>query len=132
MKSVSGKIRLELAQFRELEAFMQFASDLDDDTKKRIDTGRKYVELLKQTQNNPMPFYKQVVSIYGANNGLLDGTVPENVHKIEMTYQEFILRDRKDILDMIETERVISEEIKVKLDASITDFKEANGNLYVI
>jgi len=132
MKAVSGKIRLELAQFRELEAFMQFASDLDDDTKKRIDTGRKYVELLKQTQNNPMPFYKQVVSIYGANNGLLDGTVPENVHKIEMTYQEFILRDRKDILDMIETERVISEEIKVKLDASITDFKEANGNLYVI
>jgi len=132
MKAVSGKIRLELAQFRELEAFMQFASDLDEDTKKRIDTGRKYVELLKQTQNNPMPFYKQVVSIYGANNGLLDGTVPENVHKIEMTYQEFILRDRKDILDMIETERVISEEIKVKLDASITDFKEANGNLYVI
>ncbi|PIY58698.1 MAG: F0F1 ATP synthase subunit alpha, partial [Candidatus Yonathbacteria bacterium CG_4_10_14_0_8_um_filter_43_17] len=126
MKAVSGKIRLELAQFRELEAFMQFASDLDEDTKKRIDTGRKYVELLKQTQNNPMPFYKQVVSIYGANNGLLDGTVPENVHKIEMTYQEFILRDRKDILDMIETERVISEEIKVKLDASITDFKEAN------
>ena len=132
MRQVAGKLRMELAQYRELAAFAQFASDLDEDTKKRIDTGRKYVELLKQTQNNPMPFYKQVVSIYGANNGLLDGTVPENVHKIEMTYQEFILRDRKDILDMIETERVISEEIKVKLDASITDFKEANGNLYVI
>ncbi|PIW96596.1 F0F1 ATP synthase subunit alpha [Candidatus Kaiserbacteria bacterium CG_4_8_14_3_um_filter_38_9] len=132
MKSVSGKIRLELAQFRELEAFMQFASDLDDDTKKRIDTGRKYVELLKQTQNNPMPFYKQVVSIYGANNGLLDGTVPENVHKVEVAYQEFILRDRKDVLDTIETERIISDVTKKKLDASITDFKEANGNLYVI
>jgi len=111
---------------------MQFASDLDDDTKKRIDTGRKYVELLKQTQNNPMPFYKQVVSIYGANNGLLDGTVPENVHKVEVAYQEFILRDRKDVLDTIETERIISDVTKKKLDASITDFKEANGNLYVI
>ena len=130
MKSVSGKIRLELAQFRELEAFMQFASDLDDDTKKRIDTGRKYVELLKQTQNNPMPFYKQVVSIYGANNGLLDGATPEMVQKIEVAYQEFILRDRKEILDTIETERAISDELKTKLDTSIADFKEANGNLY--
>ena len=130
MKSVSGKIRLELAQFRELEAFMQFASDLDDDTKKRIDTGRKYVELLKQTQNNPMPFYKQVVSIYGANNGLLDGATPEMVQKIEVAYQEFILRDRKEILDTIETERAISDELKTKLDTSIADFKEANAVLY--
>ena len=130
MKAVSGKIRLELAQFRELEAFMQFASDLDDDTKKRIDTGRKYVELLKQTQNNPMPFYKQVVSIYGANNGLLDGATPEMVQKIEVAYQEFILRDRKEILNTIELERAISDELKTKLDTSIADFKEANGNLY--
>ena len=60
MKKVAGKIRLELAQFRELEAFMQFASDLDEDTKARIESGRKYVELLKQGQYKPMPFYRQV------------------------------------------------------------------------
>jgi F-type H+-transporting ATPase subunit alpha len=130
MKAVSGKIRLELAQFRELEAFMQFASDLDEDTKARIDSGRKYVELLKQTQNNPMPFYKQVVSIYGANNGLLDGAKPENVQKIEVTYHDFILRDRKDILDTIENERALSDELQEKMKQSIVDFKEANGNLY--
>jgi len=132
MKAVSGKIRLELAQFRELEAFMQFASDLDEDTKNRIDSGRKYVELLKQTQNNPMPFYKQVVSIFGANNGLLEGTKPENVQKIEVAYHDFITRDRKEILDTIENERALSDELQEKMKQSITDFKEANSNLYVV
>jgi len=77
-----------------------------------------------------MPFYKQVVSIYGANNGLLDGATPEMVQKIEVAYQEFILRDRKEILNTIELERAISDELKTKLDTSIADFKEANGNLY--
>ncbi|HMO78460.1 MAG TPA: F0F1 ATP synthase subunit alpha, partial [Candidatus Paceibacterota bacterium] len=130
MKAVSGKIRLELAQFRELEAFMQFASDLDEDTKKRIDSGRKYVELLKQKQNNPMPFYKQVVSIFGANNGLLDNAKPEEVQKIEKAYHEFIERDRKEILTAIETERALSDELQVKMKQSITDFKDSHGHFY--
>lgn len=132
MKAVAGKIRLELAQFRELEAFMQFASDLDEDTKKRIDSGRKYVELLKQKQNNPMPFYKQVISIYGANNGLLDGAKPEDVQKIEMAYHDFILRDRKDILDTIEATRALGEDLEAKMKQSIVDFKEANAGLYTL
>ncbi len=130
MKAVSGKIRLELAQFRELEAFMQFASDLDEDTKQRIDSGRKYVELLKQKQNNPMPFYKQVVSIYGANNGLLDGAKAEDVQKIEKAYHDFIERDRKEILTSIETERALSDELQADLKKSISDFKEANSDFY--
>jgi len=130
MKAVAGKIRLELAQFRELEAFMQFASDLDDDTKKRIDSGRKYVELLKQRENNPMPFYKQVVSIYGANNGLLDGAKPETVPAIEVAYHSFIERDRKDILETIETTRALGEELEVKMKQAIVDFKEVNQNFY--
>lgn len=130
MKAVAGKIRLELAQFRELEAFMQFASDLDEDTKARIDSGRKYVELLKQRENNPMPFYKQVVSIYGANNGLLDGASPDNVQTIEVVYHDFIERDRKDILDAIESTRALGDELEEKMKQAIADFKEANGNLY--
>jgi F-type H+-transporting ATPase subunit alpha len=132
MKGVSGKIRLELAQFRELEAFMQFASDLDDDTKKRIDSGRKYVELLKQTQNNPMPFYKQVLSLYGANTGLLEGARPEDVQAIEVAYHEFIERDRKEILSEIESTRALSDELKAKMDTAIIDFKAANGHLYIV
>jgi F-type H+-transporting ATPase subunit alpha len=130
MKAVAGKIRLELAQFRELEAFMQFASDLDADTKARIDSGRKYVEMLKQTQNNPMPFYKQVVSIYGANNGLFDGAKPEAVRAIEDAYQDFMNRDRKDTVDAIMNTRALSDEIKEALTKSIADFKEANAVMY--
>jgi len=130
MKGVAGKIRLELAQFRELEAFMQFASDLDADTKARIDSGRKYVEMLKQTQNNPMPFYKQVVSIYGANNGLFDGAKSEMVRAIEDAYQDFMNRDRKETVDAIMNTRALSDEVKEALNKSIVDFKEANSTLY--
>jgi len=132
VKAVSGKIRLELAQYRELEAFMQFASDLDDETKNRIESGRKYVELLKQTQNNPMPFYKQVVSIFGANNGLFDNTNPQKVQEIESAYQDFIALDRKEILDTIEKERALSDELQAKMKQAISDFKEANSKFYTI
>jgi len=131
MKKVSGKIRLELAQFRELEAFMQFASDLDDDTKKRIDTGRKYVELLKQKQNDPMPFYKQVVSIYAANAGLFDGASPKDVSEMEAKFLSFINRDRSDILAAIETGRELTDELVADLNKAIVDFKESHANYYV-
>ena len=123
MKKVAGKIRLELAQFRELEAFMQFASDLDEDTKARIESGRRYVELLKQPQNNPMPFYKQVVSIYAANAGMY-GVVPVNdVRKTEDSFLSFIERDRKDIFDTIETGRELTDEVVAKINTAIEDFK---------
>ncbi len=132
MKKVSGKIRLELAQFRELEAFMQFASDLDEETKQRIESGRKYVELLKQPQNNPMPFQKQVVSIYAINSGLYEGARVEDVRKIEQTFLDFIERDRGDILTTIETGRELTDELVEKIDKAIIDFKEAHGNFYGI
>ena len=130
MKKVSGKIKLELAQFRELEAFMQFASDLDEDTKARIDSGRRYVELLKQGQNDPMPFYKQAVAIYAANAGIFDGAPVENTREIEAKYLEFIERDRMDIFDGIESGRELTDEIVEKMDKAMTDFKDANTNLY--
>ncbi len=130
MKKVAGKIRLELAQFRELEAFMQFASDLDEDTKNRIERGRKYVELLKQPQNNPMPFYKQVASIYAANTGLYDGAKVEDVRKMEDEFLGFIERDRKEIFEAIETSRDLSEETIEKLTTVIADFKTAHSNYY--
>ncbi len=132
MKKVAGKIRLELAQFRELEAFMQFASDLDDDTKARIESGRKYVEMLKQPQNAPIPFYKQVVAIYAANNGIFDAAPVENTQAIEEALISFIERDRKDILDSLETGRELTDEVVEQLTKAMTDFKDANQNLYVV
>lgn len=130
MKKVSGKIRLELAQFRELEAFMQFAGDLDEDTKRRIESGQKYTELLKQDQHNPMPFYKQVVVIYAANNGILDGLKIEMVRKMEEELIEMVERDRKEIFDEIETTKVLSEELEEKLKKLIVDFKEVHPTFY--
>ena len=130
MKKVSGKIRLELAQFRELEAFMQFASDLDEETKARIESGRKYVELLKQGQNDPMPFYKQVVSIYAANNGIFDNAPVENTQKIEDSFLEMTERDHKDILTGLETGRELTDEIVEKLEKAIAAYKDAHAANY--
>jgi len=132
MKKVSGKIRLELAQFRELEAFMQFASDLDDETKARIDSGRKYVELLKQAQNEPIPFYKQAISIYAANAGIFDNAPVENTQKIEATFLEFIARDRKEILEAVEAGRELTEEVVTGLGKAIVDYKEAHQANYEV
>jgi F-type H+-transporting ATPase subunit alpha len=130
MKKVAGKIRLELAQYRELEAFMQFASDLDEETKGRIDSGRKYVELLKQSQNNPMPFYEQVVSLYAANNGLLEGTTPEQVRDLEKAFISFVGRDHKDVLTGLEKGRELTDDIVANLNQAITGFKESHPQFY--
>jgi len=130
MKKVAGKIRLELAQFRELEAFMQFASDLDDDTKARIENGRKYVELLKQKQNNPMPFYKQVVSIYAANAGMYNTSKVEDTQKIEEMFLSFVEREQGDIFTTLETGRELTEDIVAKLTTVITNFKESHQNFF--
>ena len=124
MKKVAGKIRLELAQFRELEAFMQFASDLDEDTKARIESGRRYVELLKQPQNNPMPFYKQVVSIYAANAGMFNLVPVADVRKTEDSFLSFIERDRKEIFDTLESGRELTDDVVVKINTVIEDFKQ--------
>ncbi len=132
MKKVAGKIRLELAQFRELEAFMQFASDLDEETKARIDSGRKYVELLKQSQNAPVPFYEQVVAIYAANSGIFDGTTPEKVRELEAAWIAFLKRDRDDIINDIKTGRELTDEIVGKLDTAIGDFKDSHPQFYGI
>jgi F-type H+-transporting ATPase subunit alpha len=130
MKKVSGKIRLELAQFRELEAFMQFASDLDDDTKKQIESGRKFTELLKQPQNDPMPFYKIVASLYAANNGIMDGAAVEKVRDIETAYLEFLERDRGEILEAIRNGKELTDEIAADMNKAIEDFKSTHPALY--
>jgi F-type H+-transporting ATPase subunit alpha len=130
MKKVAGKIRLELAQFRELEAFMQFASDLDEDTKKRIESGRRYTELMKQDQHATLPFYKQVVSIYAANAGILDGAPISNVRAVEQTLFELIEREHSHIFEKIRIERAMADDVLAQLDEIIATYKETNAHLY--
>ncbi len=130
MKKVSGKIKLELAQFRELEAFMQFASDLDEDTKQRIESGRKYVELLKQKQGNPTPFFLQAVAIYAANNGIFNGAPVEKTQDIEEAFLSYLQRDHKDVLTTIEAGRELTDDVVTALNTAIASFKESHQMFY--
>jgi len=101
MKKVAGKLKLAMAQFREIEAFAQFASDLDPETKKQIDRGRLMTELLKQPQYKPMPVAEQVVSLYAANNGYFDAVPLEEVKIKEGDFILFMRRAKELLLEKI-------------------------------
>ena len=122
MKKVSGKIKLELAQFRELEAFMQFASDLDEDTKKRIDSGRRMTEVLKQKNGEPVAFEMQAAVIFAATNGFFDTFAPEETSAMERKLQDFLLREAGDVLASIRDTREITEETEKTLRSVLEKF----------
>jgi F-type H+-transporting ATPase subunit alpha len=122
MKKVSGKIKLQLAQFRELEAFMQFASDLDADTKRQIDDGRRMTEVLKQNVGEPLPFEMQAAVIFAATNGYFDSFTPDETNAQEKRLQDYLQRDAEDVLAAIRTEKQISEETEAKLRSVLEKF----------
>ncbi len=130
MKKVAGKIRLELAQFRELEAFMQFASDLDPETKKRIDSGTRLTEALRQKKNAPIPFEEQVVMIYAATNGLLETVAVSNVLAVEEKLLAYVDREHKEVLTAIKNEKAISETTEGKLKEALEGFKVAHSEYF--
>lgn len=101
MKKVSGSLKLGLAQFRELEAFAQFASDLDPETKKQIDRGRRMTELLKQPQYAPFEVEEQVVSIYAASNGYFDNVEISEISQIEKKFLEYMKSSEAGLLKKI-------------------------------
>ncbi|MDE2079533.1 MAG: F0F1 ATP synthase subunit alpha [Patescibacteria group bacterium] len=122
MKKVSGRIKLDLAQFRDLEAFMQFASDLDEETKKQIDNGRRLTAILNQKKNDPMPFERQAVVIYATTNHFFDKFQPEEMGDVEAKFLGFMDREAKDVLSTIHSEKAISEETEKKLKTAIEKF----------
>lgn len=123
MKKNAGTLKLTLAQFRELEAFAQFASDLDADTKKQLERGKRMVEVLKQDVYSPVPFEKQVCIIFAASQGYLD-----SLHTTDIIQFEKILfagLDREGaILDSIQSTKDFSDETKEKLKAFIEETVE--------
>jgi len=127
IKKVAGKLRLELAQFRELAAFAQFSSDLDEKTKKRIERGKILTEILKQGQYEPMPVEKQVVVVFAAVNGLLDDIEAEKIKEFEKKYLEFMADKYQDVLDKIIEKKDLDEEIEKKLKESVEEFKKIFG-----
>ena len=125
MKKVAGKMRLELAQYRELEAFAQFASDLDEATKAQIERGRRTTEILKQGQYVPMAVENQVAIIYAVINGYLDDVGVEKISEWETKFHEFLKTRRGTVLEKIKTEKELTEKVQKELKTAIEDFKKS-------
>ena len=127
MKKVAGKLRLTLAQFRELQSFVQFASDVDDETKKRIQEGRVMTELLKQSDLSPVPFERQVVLFYGAIHGYLSHLEPAHIEKFEAEFTEYLEKFHEaDLLSLLREKKAIDEETEATLKEVITKYFETH------
>ena len=124
MKKVAGKLRLDLAQFRELEAFAQFGSDLDEKTRMQIERGKRTVEVLKQKQYQPVPVEKQVAIIYALTNGFLDDVEVEKVPAWEEDFYQYLDVQGKEAIAMILEKKEMTEEVIKALEKAIKDFKE--------
>jgi len=123
MKQVAGTLRLELAQYRELEAFAQFASDLDEASRKQLERGQRLVEILKQPAHQPLPVEKQVVIIYAGTNGYLDDIPVKAVRKFEEELYPFIETKYPQIFENIRTKKKIDEETEELLKKALEEFK---------
>jgi len=124
MRSVAGRLRLDLAQYRELEAFSAFASDLDAATRRQLDRGARTVEILKQGQYSPMPVEAQVMSIYALTNGFIDEVPVNQVREWEKNFQEFMSRSYPQVGNGIKTGKVLSKEIEAELKTAIDAFNK--------
>ncbi len=129
MKKVSGTIKLELAQFRELEAFMQFSSDLDADTKKSIDSGRRMTEILNQGRGVPLPFEMESAIIFAATNGYLDGVPAAEIGAVEAKLQEYLSREAGGVLMAIKESKEIREDSDTTLRAKLEAFIARSATL---
>jgi F-type H+-transporting ATPase subunit alpha len=123
MKKVAGSLRLDLAQFRELEAFAAFGSDLDAASKAQLERGARLVELLKQPQFEPYPMEEAVVSVWAGTSGGLDDVPLEDVRRFERDFLDFLGRDHQEVMTTIHDSGQLSDETVDSLDAALTDFK---------
>ena len=123
MKSVAGTLRLDLAQYRELEAFAKFGSDLDKATLAQLTRGERMVEILKQNQYVPMDVAKQIVIIFSAANSYLDDVDADKISDFEKGLFDYLDANNSTELDSITAEGKISEDVEKKLNEAITSFK---------
>jgi F-type H+-transporting ATPase subunit alpha len=123
MKKVAGRLRLDLAQFRELEAFAQFGSDLDAATQRQLSRGERTVEILKQGQYAPLPVEDQVMVIYAVTQGFLDDVEVNRIQAWESSFLEFMHTAHKGVGEAIRTEKAMSEEIEKEFRSAIEQHK---------
>jgi F-type H+-transporting ATPase subunit alpha len=124
MKQVAGPLRLSLAQYRELEAFAQFGSDLDAATQRQLARGARLVEILKQPQYGPMPVEKQVAIIYAATNGYLDDVPVPHVRRWESEFLNFLEAQQPRVLEGLRAKKALDDATTNALKAAIDAFKK--------
>jgi len=126
IKKVAGKVKLELAQYRELQAFAQFASDLDAATKQRLDRGSRIVEIFKQPQYNPISLEEQVAIMWSVQNGYFDEVAVDEVKDFQSRLTEFLTTRKDTLMKKIREEKALTDEIVDGLKAAIEEFKSLN------
>jgi F-type H+-transporting ATPase subunit alpha len=125
MKQVAGSIKLELAQYREMAAFAQFASDMDASTRQLLERGARLTELLKQPQYSPMPIEEQVAVLFAGVNGYLDKIALGDIGRFESGLLDTLRGSGKVILDNISVEKKISDDTKTKLKDAVETFAKS-------
>jgi F-type H+-transporting ATPase subunit alpha len=123
MKKVAGRLRLNLAQYRELEAFAAFGSDLDAASKAQLERGARLVELLKQPQYRPQAMEREVVSVWSGTTGQLDNVPVEDIRRFDAEFLDYIERSKPQILEAIRSTKDLSDDTVSVLEASINEFK---------
>jgi F-type H+-transporting ATPase subunit alpha len=124
MKQVAGRIKLELAQFRELAAFAQFGSDLDAGTQKRLERGKRIVELFKQQQYRPLTVEVQVAILWTIQNDLLDDVAVDKVKDFQDKLADFLTTRKAELLDQIRKAGALNDELNAALKTAVTEFKQ--------
>jgi F-type H+-transporting ATPase subunit alpha len=123
IKKIAGRLRLDLAQYRELEAFAAFGSDLDAASKAQLERGARMVELLKQGQYSPFSVERQVASIWAGTTGKMDSIPVVDIRRFESEFLDFIARERKQIFDVISATKELTDDTVKSLEEAITTFK---------
>ncbi|WP_113701056.1 F0F1 ATP synthase subunit alpha [Nonomuraea lactucae] len=135
MRKVAGTLKLSLSQYRDLEAFAAFASDLDAASRAQLERGQRLVELLKQPQYSPFPVEKQVVSVWSGTTGELDEVPVEDIRRFEAEFLDYLQSSRKGIFDSIRETKELSDDTVTALKDAITEFKKgfttSSGELLV-
>ncbi|NDI00035.1 MAG: F0F1 ATP synthase subunit alpha, partial [Actinobacteria bacterium] len=123
IKKIAGRLRLDLAQYRELEAFAAFGSDLDAASKAQLERGARMVELLKQGQYSPFSVERQVASIWAGTTGKMDSIPVPDIRRFETEFLDFIARERKQIFDVISSTRELTDDTVKALEEAVATFK---------
>jgi F-type H+/Na+-transporting ATPase subunit alpha len=124
MRAVSGTLRLELAQYRELAAFAQFGSDLDKASQAQLARGKRWVEVLKQGPYSPVPVEKQVAILFAGGQGFLDDLPVEDVRRFEAEMNRYLDQNKADLLKAIREQKQLTDDMKNELKAALTEFKK--------